>query len=431
MENENRGWEDNWAQSEDASTEAKESVDVNESAEAPAEAPAPKKRGRKPKSENVIEPAAEDAAEEVSEEESALVNKIDELLENKAIFDVIEDRIAKKSFLFDKRRVHRASPEDRKELYTEKDKVVATGKEKVVMTDAAIRRNEYTVLSQAARSIPKKICWGTVNGYTKLNDELMVTVTQDDLPYQMFMIVIPVSQFFAYDKKDYVNAETGRDYMENELKSRIGSHVCYCIFDVLEGNAFAVASRLSAMEQMSENVFRKKKNDGLPELIPGVITNAEIVSVRQDRVKVFVGGAESIIKSAELSWTALGPLQTEFKVGDVIPVKVMEVDTFEYETYNEKPQKYKLTKVKLSRREALENPAERYLSHFREGQVVSGIIKLYTEKGVFVNIQNKMDCLCRIPAVGRPIPGTPCIVKITDIYQDTSQITGRIIDMQN
>ncbi len=433
------GWADDWSASA-AKSKAAEATDTVETAatateenkaDVTEEVNKPKKRGRKPKAEKADgnTEAAEDTMSDADKEEIA--ETIDAMLDNKALLDVIEERLAKKGFQFDKRRVHTATPEARKELYSEKESVVAVGKEKAVKTDAYMRKQEYKTLYQAARSVPRKICWGEINGYVKMNDTLCVTVTNDELEEQMFMIIIPVTQLFPYNEADYVNAQTGHNYMENELKSRIGSRVCYCIFDVLEERAFAIASRLSAMEQIAANTFKKIKNNGEPVLKVGDITNAEVVSVRQDRLKVFINGAEATIKSADLSWTALGPVNTEFSVGDTIPVKILDIEQTEYTTYDAKPQTYRIYRIKASRKEATEHPAKKYISHFREGQVVSGTIKLYTEAAVFVNMQGKMDCRCPAPAVGRPIIGSRCVVRITNIYPEDYKITGHIIDMQN
>ncbi|MBP3278483.1 MAG: RNA-binding protein, partial [Butyrivibrio sp.] len=58
----------------------------------------------------------------------------------------------------------------------------------------------------------------------------------------------------------------------------------------------------------------------------------------------------------------------------------------------------------------------------------AGIITGITEAGVFVNLDNKMDCVCKHPTSGRrmPIMGEQVVVRINSKDEDKKFIYGSL-----
>lgn len=394
---------------------------------------AEKKPARKRSAKKKAEEVKETVKEEVTDSKADVDTLKDEVSQLKDMISVLTEKlIASKEDNPTRRKIESASNRERKELYKE-DMDVFTRKDEIVNTPAAQKKAEYMLLANNAASVPPTIVEGTILGYFDVSKEqrlgnFMVEVKIDGTQ-GIFPIYIPFHELFPYDEKNYSEPH----YKENELKARAkkGNKIEFCITAVYEAEGIAIASRLMAMTQRGTQLFESRREDRPPRVYEGKVMNATVVSARQDRVFLSIDGAESELRSRDLSWTALKNLDEEYTAGETIPVKVMKVKPYTYTTnapLEAQKRKYKMWDVELSAKEAQANPAELYYNHFFVGKVVSGEIKAYADKYVFVRIQDKMDCICRIPRVGRPIPGTECMVQITLMEDDTKRIFGKIVD---
>ncbi|MBP3280306.1 MAG: S1 RNA-binding domain-containing protein, partial [Butyrivibrio sp.] len=70
----------------------------------------------------------------------------------------------------------------------------------------------------------------------------------------------------------------------------------------------------------------------------------------------------------------------------------------------------------------------KYFAEFNPGDLYAGTITGINESGVYVNLDNKMDCLCKHPSSGRrmPIMGEQVIVKINSKDEEKKFIYGSI-----
>lgn len=341
----------------------------------------------------------------------------------------IKDKYVVNGGIFDKRRVYRMSDEERENEYRHKEKIVSE-KGQYVKTHEDYLKDEYQILKAASRSVPKTILGGVLTGITHDEDERIYMTVLLDNSKGLYRILIPVCELFPVDFSYYAKyGADGEKYLTNELKSRIGGHIEFTVYKLLEREKTAIVSRVEAMEIKSFEYFRKKQSDGKPDIVDGEKAVAKIINVRRDRITVEIMGAETVIPWRELSWLSLSALQDEFKKGDEIIVKVSNIKTFDY--LGEDKRKHVLVSLDASKRAAEKNPAEIYYDYFNIGDTSMGVItNVNDEKGVFIRLQDKMDCLCPFPSMGQAEKGKPCVVSITRKTDADKRIFGRIVSMQ-
>lgn len=382
---------DNGDENETAVAESSEDTSVTE----------PKKRGRKKKTSS---------------------NILTELGSN-------EDKI------FDKRRVHMATKEERQQIYDEEEVFADFGS--VAETEKTKRREEYNMFRDAARSVPKTILKGVIGSVAELDGGTLVAYIdqvrrlgrneEGNTAEGYFQTIIPVSQMIAYDPKQYAGEE-GKNELRKKLQRRIGTEIHFCIYDVREKEGIAVGSRLTAEAlRVNKWYIKKDEKDGMPRLIEGMLAQATVIEVHNSYLNIEVAGAEGTIQHTELSYNHLSTLYDEYRVGDKINVKIKKITIFDYESDN---QKYRLARVETSAKEAQASPADKFFHQFHVGEVCAGVIKSEaSETGVFVNLRGKMDCLCPIPASKRATVNSTCGVRITKMDDEQKRIFGEIISI--
>lgn len=330
-------------------------------------------------------------------------------------------------YIYEKRRYSLATKDERRELYRQEDVVMIPGRE--VKTDADLKREEAYALQLASQSIPKKVLNGIIQGFGYTPNGIPVfNVTQEGTK-GFIQIKIPASQMFMYDAKQYESmGDNGKKFLEHEMIARIGAPIRFCVYQFDEKNMIAYGSRIAAMESDAAfNYVHIPPNEDRPRIFEGILAQAVVIGVRRDRVRIEVFGADTTLKSEDLSWKALGVLTDEFKVGDSFIVKVKSVEMKKYEINGKE---YRLPKIKASKKEAEQKPADLYFDQFEEGQCVMGEIKAMADNnGVFVCIENKMDVLCSVPRVNVPARGMRCVVEITKKDPETKRLNGIIRNM--
>lgn len=380
----------------------------------PEEKKKPVKRATKKKE------TAKELAEELTEED---IMQAAQTAAQAAAQTAAQQVIDSLSEIYTKRRVFRATDAERREMY-EKERIITARGDRAV-TEKDRMKQEYDVLMNAARAVPKQILYGQIVGVCEIEGGMLCAVARLDDTMGYYKILIPAIELFQLNLTDYQCPE-GMRYLTNEMNSRIGSHICFVIYRLDEKQRQAYASRVEAMSMESYRWYRKIRNDGVPEICEGMLVKAEVMSVRKDRVKVYVLGAETTIQTKEMSWLSLGVLTDEFRVGETFNVKVTNIRETEYVANGHK---IKLINITASKRDAEPNPAEMYYDTFNIGESSMGIIKNITEKGIYVNLQGKMDCLCMHTASGVPAKNLPCVVQITEKKDENRFIYGKIIHM--
>lgn len=367
--------------------------------------------------------AAEDIVEDTKPKRTARRTATKKATQNNQL-ELTPEELA---YIYEKRRYNLATREERRELYRQEDVVMIPGRE--VKTDADLKREEAYALQLASQSIPKKVLNGVIQGFGYTPNGIPIfNVTQEGTK-GFIQIKIPASQMFMYDAKQYESdGDNGRKFLEHEMLARIGAPIRFCVYRFDEKNMIAYGSRIAAMESDAAfNYVHIPPNEDRPRIFEGILAQAVVIGVRRDRVRIEVFGADTTLKSQDLSWKALGVLTDEFKVGDSFIVKIKSVEMKKY-VINGK--EYRLPKIKASKKEAEQRPADLYFDQFEEGQCVMGEIKAMADNnGVFVCIENKMDVLCSVPRVNVPARGMRCVVEITKKDPETKRLNGIIRSM--
>lgn len=411
---------------EDGGEKTESTVENSENKSDAKEKPAAKKRRTRKK--NVPADTAEDSADKPEKEKVYQLNQetLQKLMEN-AVSKALEDQ----ERLFEKRRVHAATKDERMELY--KSETVVTDFGEKAVTEADERKAEYQYLMEAARANPKPILKGVVEGVEQTeNNFLIATVSlvprkKDDPKFKgYFKIKIPVDQMFEYDVREYLGPD-GFTRLRDELVARIHSETHFCVFDVDEKLGIAFASRLMAQTLRTNGYYIKPQSDGEPRVKDGMIVQAKVIAVKKGYLRVDVLGIDTTIKSGDLSWNALAPLQDEYQKGDRINVKVSDIKFHEYKAGS---QTYILGTMHASAKDATRKPSDLFFDDFIVGGIYGGEIKAEaSETGVFVRLNGKMDALCDIPSSNRAVVGKKCTVLIKSKNIEKRQLSGVIIDL--
>ena len=349
--------------------------------------------------------------------------------------DILTELGSNEDKIFDKRRVHMATKEERQQIYDEEEVFADFGS--VAETEKTKRREEYNMFRDAARSVPKTILKGVIGSVAELDGGTLVAYIdqvrrlgkneEGNTAEGYFQTIIPVSQMIAYDPKQYAGEE-GKNELRKKLQRRIGTEIHLCIYDVREKEGIAIGSRLTAEAlRVNKWYIKKDEKDGMPRLIEGMLAQATVIEVHNSYLNIEVAGAEGTIQHTELSYNHLSTLYDEYRVGDKINVKIKKITFFDYESDN---QKYRLARVETSAKEAQASPADKFFHQFHVGAVCAGVIKSEaSETGVFVNLRGKMDCLCPIPASKRATVNSTCGVRITKMDDEQKRIFGEIISI--
>lgn len=348
-------------------------------------------------------------------------NMLDEAAANELV------KVLMNSGIFQKRRSFQATKEQRRKMYRRSEKVVAQKGQRVMTTEDHLK-HEHDILLAATRSVPKTILYGEIVGVTENNEGVMCALVQLDDTNGMYRILIPALELFPLDLDNYTKGPEGLTYLKNEMRSRIGGHIGFTVYDLRENERTAYGSRVEAMAIEAYHWYRQKDAEGRTKMENGLRATAEIMSVRKDRVKVHVLGAEATILSKDMSWLSLGVLTEEFKIGQTIVVRVTNIKESEY--IGADGRKHVLISISASKKDAELNPAELYYDQFQLGDIVMGTITNTDDPvGVFVNLQGKIDCLCHFPASGVPMRGRACVVEIIKKDDTNKYLYGQIRSM--
>lgn len=342
--------------------------------------------------------------------------------------------------LFNARSVSTATLDEKHQLYAQDfDGVLGRfdGDDSVIVkTPKDIKKEQIDHLKQETKTIPPSCLKGVVQSFRKTSDsdsgEWVVSVKEvlsgapnDNPELGPVEILIPYSQFTAALDE---TPEISDLMITNDLNGRLGAVIDFSVVHVDEKAETVFATRLYPMQIKGYKYFIQKQRDiNVPRFIDGMLAQALVIGVRRDRVVVSIGGVECIIRSAELSWTALDTLENEFHVGDAFYVKLSNIRSQKIKVGNKS---YTLIRLHASKKDAEINPAKEAVKHFREGEMCGGVIKAFTDNGmVFVRVKDEMDCLCTPPSSGVPVRGQQCTVLIKEVNTEKKTLYGSISRM--
>lgn len=330
-------------------------------------------------------------------------------------------------------------PSRRKQADTFREDNVIIGDESgEIDTYAKLRKIEYDLLTESAKSMPPKPLYGRVVGIEvmagPMGKEMPMAVcqlitdnrkdinTDREIKSAIYKIKIPANMFFIYNQTQFnVDTEEGMRALRRAMDKRIGAVVEFVVYDVNPSEIDVIASRLSAMRSISYDWYLKEG----ALIKPGVCAKGYINYLSQNGAVVDVMGADIFIPRSELCWRYVSNAldeRTQFKLGSAVPVKILSVEKASVEIFGRK-QPY--LKVKGSVKDAKPNPNEKFFENYIVGQKYCGRVAARLVTGEYiVNLGvegqgisgDSATCICKPPEYalsGSIRTGQKCSVAIT------------------
>ena len=283
--------------------------------------------------------------------------------------------------------------------------IVTIEDERTVQTDDDKAKSDLLDLQEAAKS--GKILTGVIQGYEKTNMDL--SGSRVVVYYGACKILI--SSMKLVEEPENLKGKAKETVYAMMAQKRLGAEIEFMVKTVDEKEMTAVANRLEAMAVRREN-FYHKKNGIIQE---GSCAEARVMAVSPSGIWVEIFGVETFIPIMELGYQRIFQPAQLFQPGQRVLVKIL--------TVNKSNGKVKVT---ASVKQAQENPFEREIWKFTQGNLYLGKVTMVNEHGVYVALDGGVDCLCSFPTRGRPPRGARVTVKITSINPTTSRIKGYI-----
>lgn len=285
--------------------------------------------------------------------------------------------------------------------------VLAIGNGLTVETDADKARSDLLDLVESQKT--GRILTGTIQGVERPKPETSLAV----LYHGSFKIIIPAEQ--AVTLPDDRRGRSVAELYNYMLTKRLGAEVDYIVKGVEPRTGLAAGSRLEAMAAKRREYYGADRT-GNRKIHEGVCAEARIVSVIRAGIFVELFGLETYIPLRELSYQRWMDAGLYFQAGQRVLVKVLEVDASD----RDRP------RVVASVKQAGPNPYEKALWRYSVGSCYVGTVSMVDINGVFVALDEGVDCLCSYPKRGRPPRGARVTVRILGINKESNRIWGAI-----
>lgn len=187
-------------------------------------------------------------------------------------------------------------------------------------------------------------------------------------------------------------------------QAMVGEQIALKAIEVDRQRRRLVFSGLAAQSELRKKSLQQLEKDQ-------IVMQAKIVSVVDFGVFVDLGDIDGLVHISELDWKKLRHPSQQFRVGDEIDVKILEIDV-----ENER--------VSLSRKALLPNPLEALLEKYKPGQVVSGEITNILDFGAFVRLEPQVVGLIHTSELGYSASGKP-----QDLVKIREKVLVRVLDV--
>ena len=170
-------------------------------------------------------------------------------------------------------------------------------------------------------------------------------------------------------------------YVEN-LETFLKKTLNVRIMELDEKKGRIVASAKQVLQEMKEkNLEDFWKNIKIGKRIKGVVKNITDYGVFVD-----IGAIDGLVHISELSWNKIKKPTDVVKEGQEIEVEVLDFD-------KEK------NKVSLTHKKCLENPWDKFLEKYKEGDIIECKIVRFASFGAFAEIEKGIDGLIHISEI--------------------------------
>lgn len=187
--------------------------------------------------------------------------------------------------------------------------------------------------------------------------------------------------------------------LEDILKKEIG----FKVIEVNEGRSRVVGSIKAAEREITDAVKAKFWE----ELEVGKRFTGEVKSMESYGVFVDLGGVDGMVHSSELTWNRIKHPKEVVSIGDKLDVYVKSFDL-------------EKKRVSLSAKNPDDNPWNKFLNEFSEGDVVKAQVVSITPFGAFAQIIPGVDGLIHISQIS--------LERVTNVAQVLS--VGQVVDVK-
>lgn len=233
-----------------------------------------------------------------------------------------------------------------------------------------------------------------------------------------FKVVIPSHQLIErFPKFDPRYGYKDENHMIRVMmEKRIGAEIEYVVLgDVDTAADVAVASRVEAMKQRRYYRYIRLDPQGKTFMYEGAKVESRVQAVVRTGIYVEIQGVETFIPNEELSYKRITDAADIFSTGDMVLALVQKIEIDED----------KNIRVSASVKAAETNPLRALLPQLQLQSAYGGTITMITEHGVFVELDNGVECLCRYPKFGRtPTVGAKALVRLTVIEEKRLRVLG-------
>jgi small subunit ribosomal protein S1 len=278
--------------------------------------------------------------------------------------DILVDIGYKSEGLIPSRELERLPQEKRDELVVGKEVTVyvlrAGGTDGTILLSIARAEEERDWLEAERLLKTKEIFEGVISGYNK--GGLIVKLGR-------LRGFVPASQVSMARRW-----RADGDSAEQRWGKMVGEPIVSKVIEVeRKRNRLILSERAAARE--ARDVLKERL---IEELQPGEIRTGHVISLADFGAFVDIGGADGLVHTSEISWKRIGHPRELLKVGQEVKVKVLGVD----------PEQ---KRISLSIRELEEDPWDKIIQQYKEGQLVEGTITKLTKFGAFASLKTVDD----------------------------------------
>lgn len=286
-------------------------------------------------------------------------------------------------------------------------RVVAIDEKIKVVTNESEKQNMLLDLLESLRA--GRILTDMIQGVEMYEDGPCAVLYRGD-----FKVIIPGKQLV--EPPEDTRGQPEKEIYRYLLTKRLGAEVDYIIKGVDQKADVAVASRLEAMYQKRRAYYNGVDRNGNRLLYEGALAEARVTSVIRPGMFVELFGVDTYVPLKALSYQRWADASEHYQPGDRVIVKIMKLD---------RTNRNKI-KVVVSVKHAGENPYEKALKKYVEGNSYIGTVSMVNTSGVFVAMEHGIDCLCEYPKRGRPPVGARVTVRILGIDKKRHRMWGSI-----
>jgi len=206
------------------------------------------------------------------------------------------------------------------------------------------------------------------------------------------------------DVRIFIPASLVSDVYEKDFEKYKDQEISFKMIEYDPKKRRYVGDRKSLLVSEKETAMK----DLLERIKEGDVVEGKVKNVTDFGAFVDLGGIDGLLHISEMSWGRIENPKKVFSVGDVVKVKIKEING---------------TKIALTAKFEDENPWKLAAEKYSIGDVVTGKIARMTEFGAFVELEPGVDALLHVSQISKDH-----IVKPADVLSKGQEVTAKIVD---